>query len=132
MEKISVGIISFLGVYLNVVKKEILMITEIRVYKLKADKGEEFLKIFTEQSLPMLLRWNVKVVTYGLSLIDKDSFHLIRNYKSLEQRKESQDAFYGSKEWINGPEKQIMECIESYNTSVVESVLLNGMLAMNY
>lgn len=108
------------------------MITEIRVYKLKADKGEEFLKIFTEQSLPMLLRWNVKVVTYGLSLIDKDSFHLIRNYKSLEQRKESQDAFYGSKEWINGPEKQIMECIESYNTSVVESVLLNGMLAMNY
>ena len=94
------------------------MITEIRVYKLKPGRGEEFLKVFTEQSLPMLSRWNVKVVAYGLSLIDKESFHLIRKYESLEQRKKSQDAFYSSNEWVNGPETQIMDCIESYNTSV--------------
>ncbi|MBL7723311.1 MAG: NIPSNAP family protein [Chitinophagaceae bacterium] len=101
------------------------MITEIRVYKLKAGRGEEFLKVFTEQSLPMLKRWNVNVVAFGPSLIDKDSFHLIRNYESLEQRKESQDAFYGSDEWINGPEKQIMDCIETYITSISNFATIN-------
>lgn len=97
------------------------MIQELRVYKLKAGRGKEFLKVFTEQSLPMLKRWNVKLVAYGLSIIDEDSFHLIRNYESIEQRKESQEAFYSSEEWIKGPEKQIMDCIETYNTSVIDS-----------
>jgi hypothetical protein len=39
----------------------------------------------------------------------------------LEHRKESQEAFYGSDEWINGPEKAIMDCIDAYNTVVVDS-----------
>ena len=104
------------------------MITEIRVYKLKAGRGSEFFNVFTEQSLPILKRWNVKIAAYGLSLIDKDSFHLIRNYDSIDQRKESQDAFYSSDEWINGPEKQIMDCIESYNTSLVESNIFGEMI----
>jgi hypothetical protein len=107
------------------------MITEIRVYKLKAGRGTEFLKIFTEQSLPLLKKWNVKVLNYGLSLIDKDSFHLIRIYESIEQRKASQDAFYNSDDWIYGPEKQIMDCIETYNTSVVENSILNEMITAN-
>ena len=107
------------------------MITEIRVYKLKSGRGNEFIKVYTEQSLPMLKRWNVKIVSYGLSLIDNDSFHLIRNYDSIEQRKESQDAFYSSAEWINGPEKQIMDCIESYNTSIIETELLKDKITTN-
>lgn len=97
------------------------MITEIRIYKLKENTATEFKTVFTEQSLPMMKRWKVNVVDYGFSLIDKDSFHLIRNYENLEQRKESQEAFYGSDEWINGPEKAIMDCIDTYNTAVVDS-----------
>jgi hypothetical protein len=97
------------------------MITEIRIYKLKENKATEFNLVFTQQSLPMMKRWKVNVVDYGFSLIDKDSFHLIRSYENLTQRKESQEAFYGSSEWINGPEKAIMGCIDTYNTSVVDS-----------
>lgn len=96
------------------------MITEIRIYKLKENTASEFNKVFTEQSLPMMKRWNVNVVDYGFSLIDKESFYLIRSYENLEQRKENQDAFYGSDEWINGPEKAIMDCIATYNTSVID------------
>lgn len=101
------------------------MITEIRIYKLKENTAAEFNKVFTEQSLPMMKRWKVNVVDYGFSLIDKNSFYLIRSYENLEQRKESQDAFYGSSEWINGPEKQIMSCIDTYNTTIVDSEKLN-------
>lgn len=96
------------------------MITEIRIYKLKENMATTFYKVFTEQSMPMMKRWNVDVLDYGFSLIDKDSFYLIRNYENLEQRKISQDAFYGSDEWKNGPEQEIMDCIDTYNTSVVD------------
>jgi hypothetical protein len=96
------------------------MITEIRIYKLKENTAEIFYKIFTEQSLPMLNRWKVNIVDFGFSLIDKESFYLIRNYKSIEQRKINQNAFYGSEEWINGPEKELMSCIETYNTIIIE------------
>lgn len=68
-----------------------------------------------------MTRWKVNVVDYGFSLIDKDSFYLIRCYNNLEQRKESQDAFYGSEEWINGPEKAIKGCIYTNNTAIVDS-----------
>ena len=63
------------------------MITEIRIYKLKENTAAEFNKVFTEQSLPMMKRWKVNVVDYGFSLIDKNSFYLIRSYENLEQRK---------------------------------------------
>ncbi len=65
------------------------MITEIRIYKLKENSSENFTEVFTEQSLPMMKRWKINVVDYGFSLIDKESFYLIRNYESVEQRKES-------------------------------------------
>ena len=97
------------------------MITEIRIYKLKENTATEFNKVFMEQSLPMMKRWKVNVVDYGFSLIDTDSFYLIRSYENLKRRKESQEAFYGSDEWINGPEKSIMNCIDTYNTSVVDN-----------
>ncbi|MBI3138638.1 MAG: NIPSNAP family protein [Sphingobacteriales bacterium] len=101
------------------------MVTEIRIYKLKSGRAGEFVKLFTEQSLPMLRRWKVNVVDYGISIIDPDSFYLIRGYENTERRKQSQDAFYGSEEWIKGPEKAIMDCIESYNTAVVENSILS-------
>ena len=100
------------------------MITEIRIYKFKENSAENFIKVFTEQSLPMMKRWKINVVDYGFSLIDKESFYLIRNYESVAQRKESQDAFYGSDEWINGPEKEIMNCIDTYNTIVTDNATL--------
>ena len=97
------------------------MITEIRIYKFKTNSSEIFFKVFTEQSLPMMKRWKINVVDFGFSLIDKESFYLIRSYESVDQRKESQDAFYGSDEWINGPEKEIMNCIDTYKTVVIDN-----------
>lgn len=101
------------------------MITEFRTYKLKKGTSETFEKIFREQSLPMLKRWKVNVVDFGFSLIDQESFYLIRSYESIEQRKQSQDAFYGSAEWINGPDEPLMNCIETYNTAIVDSTKLS-------
>jgi hypothetical protein len=101
------------------------MITEIRTYKLKKGLSENFQKIFKEESLPMLKRWNVNVVDFGISLVDDESFYLIRSYDSVAQRKKSQEEFYGSDEWINGPNDSIMNCIETDNTVVIENEKLS-------
>ena len=97
------------------------MVTEIRVYKLKENMADKFYDVFSNQSLPMMKRLKINVVDYGFSLVDKESFYLIRNYENTKQRKESQNAFYGSEEWINGPEKEIMQCIDTYNTTVLDN-----------
>jgi hypothetical protein len=98
-----------------------MMITEIRIYNLKENTSDDFYKIFMEYSLPMLKRWNVNVLDYGFSLIDESSFYLMRNYESVEQRKESQESFYGSDEWKTGVEESVMSYIESYHTVILDS-----------
>ena len=68
----------------------------------------------------MLKRWNVDVVAFGPSLHDENSYYLIRHYDSLVHREESEDAFYGSDEWRQGPREAIIALIESYTEIVLE------------
>jgi|SRR5688572_12124816 len=93
---------------------------EIRSYNLKMGTREEFQRLFLEESFPMLQRWKVDVVTYGPSLHDQDSYFLIRRYDSLAHREESENAFYGSDEWRQGPREAIIALIESYTEIVLE------------
>ena len=93
---------------------------EIRSYNLKPGSRDEFHRLMTEQSMPMLERWQVDVVDYGPSLHDADSYFLIRAYDSLEDRQQSQDRFYGSDEWRQGPREPILALIESYTSVVLE------------
>ena len=93
---------------------------EIRSYNLKPGSRDEFHRLMTEQALPMLERWRVDVVDYGPSLHDADSYFLIRAYDSLEDRQQSQDRFYGSDEWRQGPREPVLALIESYTSVVLE------------
>ncbi|MBC7871539.1 MAG: NIPSNAP family protein [Chitinophagaceae bacterium] len=72
------------------------LFVEIRSYNLKLGIREEFHHLFVKTALPMLHRWKVDVVRYGASLHDEDSYYLMRAYANLEDRQQSQDAFYGS------------------------------------
>lgn len=93
---------------------------EIRSYNLKPGTRADFHKLVTEQSLPMLKRWQVDVVAYGASLHDDDSYYLIRSFANLEDRQQSEDAFYGSDEWRQGPREAILALIENFTTLVLE------------
>ena len=93
---------------------------EIRSYNLKPGTREEFHRLFLEQAFPMLQRWNVDVVAYGPSLHDQDSYFLMCRYDSLPQREESENAFYGSDEWQQGPRESIIALIENYTELVLE------------
>lgn len=81
------------------------------------------------QALPMLKRWQVDVVAFGPSLHDAESYYLIRAYRSLQDLQQSEDAFYGSDEWRNGPREEILALIESFISVVMEvdNVTLQGL-----
>lgn len=89
---------------------------EIRSYSLKPGVRDLFHELVVREAVPMLQRWKVDVVAYGPSLHDSDSYYLVRSYSSPEERQQSQDAFYGSDEWRNGPREAILASIESYTT----------------
>jgi hypothetical protein len=93
---------------------------EIRSYNLKPGARDQFHGLFTNEALPMLQRWNVNVVAFGPSPHDEDSYYLIRRYDSLAHRQQSQDDFYGSDEWKQGPREAILALIENYTSIVLE------------
>lgn len=95
-------------------------LVEIRSYNLKPGTRDRFHQRFVRESLPMLGRWNVEVVAYGPSLHDRDSWFLMRAYASLDDRQKSEDAFYGSDEWKQGPREATLADIDSYTTVVLQ------------
>lgn len=92
---------------------------EIRSYNLKPGTRDRFHRRFLEESLPLLRRWKVDVVSYGPSLHDRDSWFLMRAFPGVDERQKSEDAFYGSDEWQNGPRAATLADIASYTTVVV-------------
>jgi ketosteroid isomerase-like protein len=94
-------------------------VIEIRAYTLKPGTRESFHDLFVRQSLPLLRRHNVDVIAYGPSLHDALSYYLVRSFSSLDDRMRSEDAFYASKEWREGPRDRVLAAIETYSTVVV-------------
>jgi hypothetical protein len=94
-------------------------IVEIRSYNLKPGAKQEFHRLVTERSLPLLKKWNIDVVAYGPSVDDSDTYFLIRSYKSIPERQRSEDAFYGSDDWKKGPREAILALIQNYATVIL-------------
>jgi hypothetical protein len=93
---------------------------EIRSYNLNPGSRDEFHRLVCEQSLPLLKRWGVDVVAFGSSPHDDTSYYLIRAYKDLDDRQSSQDAFYASPDWRQGPREAILSLIDSDTSIVIE------------
>lgn len=93
---------------------------EIRSYNLKAGTRDEFHRLFLEESMPLLKRWNMDVVAHGPSLHDENSYYLMRRFESMAHRDESENAFYGSDAWRQGPREAIIALIENYTEIILE------------
>ncbi len=85
-----------------------------------------------EKSMPLLRKWKVDVVAFGPSAHDGDSYYLIRAYSNLADRQRSQDAFYGSADWRQGPRDEILPLIESHTSVVLDldEAIVNAMRRM--
>jgi hypothetical protein len=89
-------------------------LVEIRSYKLKPGTGATFHDLVTLRSIPLLReQTDTEVVAFGPSVHDPDTYFLVRAYDNLEHLRSSQDAFYSSDAWRNGPRQAIIDLIES-------------------
>jgi hypothetical protein len=95
-------------------------VIEMRVYNLKPGTRDDLHRLMLERAYPMLKRWNVDVVAFGPSLDEENAYYLIRSYADVVDLRQSQDAFYGSDEWRQGPREPILALIESYASAVIE------------
>lgn len=96
-------------------------IVEIRTYNLKENSRDNFHQLFVDKAMPLLKKWDIQVVGYGPSLHDKNTYTLIREYQSIEQMQKSEDAFYSSDEWRQGPRESVLALIENYTTLVINA-----------
>ena len=93
---------------------------EIRTLALKPSSRDEFHRLYIEEALPRLQRWNFDVVAHGPSLHDEDTYYVIRRYDSLAQREQMEDAYYASDDWRKGPREAMLALIEYYTDIVLE------------
>ena len=93
---------------------------EIRSITLKPGKREEFHRLYIEEALPILKRWDFDVVAHGPSLHDENSYYVIRRYDSLAQREEMEDTYYNSDDWRQGPRERILALMENYTDIVLK------------
>ena len=93
---------------------------EIRTYTLHPGAAREYERLFKEVALPMLARRGIDVVAVGPSLGDPNGYYLIRAFDDLDHRRRSEDSFYGSAEWREGPREAVLALIESYSDLVLQ------------
>ena len=93
---------------------------EIRSLNLKPGAREEFHRLYIEEALPLLKRWNFDVVAHGTSLHDENTYYVIRRFDSLARREQMEDAYYASDDWRQGPREAILALIENYTDIVLE------------
>ncbi|HUI88010.1 MAG TPA: NIPSNAP family protein [Anaerolineales bacterium] len=93
---------------------------EVRTLTLKSGTRNEFHRLFTQESLPILQRWKIDVVAHGPSLHDEDTYYVIRRFDNLAQREQREDSFYGSDDWRKGPRQALLALIENYVDVVFE------------
>lgn len=94
-------------------------VVEIRSYALKPGSRDAFHGLMAGQALPMLREWRIDVLAHGSSPHDPSGYFLIRSWRDLAERQSSQDAFYGSDAWRNGPREPMLALIVAYLDTVL-------------
>jgi hypothetical protein len=92
---------------------------EIRSYTLKPASGPAFERLFRQQAEPRLRAYGMDVVAFGKSAHDDNAYFLIRAFDSLEHLTKSEDEFYGSAAWRDGPREAVLSHIETYQDTVL-------------
>jgi NIPSNAP len=97
------------------------MIVEVRSYRIKPGRREEFIDFFEKRSIPALRSHGMKVLGPLLDLENPNKFVWLRIFPSLEERDRMKDAFYGGDLWKNELEDIAMPMLESYDVILCET-----------
>jgi hypothetical protein len=97
------------------------MIVEVRSYRIKPGKREEFIEFFLKRSVPALRELGMMIQGPFIDLENPNKFVWLRSFPSLEERERMKDAFYGGELWKKELEAIAMPMIESYDVILCET-----------
>jgi len=97
------------------------MIVEVRSYRIKPGRREEFIEFFETRSIPALRSHGMKILGPLLDLENPNKFVWLRSFPSLEERDRMKNDFYEGELWKNELEAIAMPLIESYDVILCET-----------
>ena len=97
------------------------MVVEVRSYRIKPGRREEFIRFFETRSAPALRAHGMKIMGPLLDLENPNKFVFLRAFPSLEERERMRDAFYGGELWKKELEAIAMPMLESYDVILCET-----------
>ena len=97
------------------------MIVEVRRYRIKPGRREEFLEFFASRSVPALRSHGMQVLGPFIDLENPNAFVWLRAFPSLEARDEMKAAFYEGELWMKELEAIAMPMLESYDVILTET-----------
>jgi len=96
------------------------MIIEMRTYKTKPGKRDEFLHIFRTKSIPAHVEIGMKILGPFPSLEDPDTFFFMRGFPDLASREPMKAKFYDGELWKRELENILMPMLEKYEVVLVD------------
>lgn len=96
------------------------MVIEMRTYKTKPGRREEFLEIFRSKSLPAHAQIGMKTLGPFPSVEDPDTFFWMRGFPDLTSRETLRAAFYEGELWKKELEQTLLPMLEKYEVVMVE------------
>jgi hypothetical protein len=96
------------------------MIIEMRTYKTKPGKRDEFLEIFRTRSIPAHRALGMAISQPFLSVEDPDTFFFMRGFPDLASREPMKARFYESDLWKQELEAVLMPMLDEYKVVLVE------------
>jgi hypothetical protein len=95
-------------------------IVEMRTYKTKPGKRDEFLEIFRTKSIPAHAEIGMKILGPFLSVEDPDTFFFMRGFPDMASREPMKAKFYEGELWKRELENVLMPMLEKYEVVLVE------------
>jgi hypothetical protein len=97
------------------------MIVEVRRYRIKPGRREEFLEFFETRSIPALKAHGMAVFGPLIDLENPNAFVWLRGFPSLQARDEMKRSFYEGEIWTRELEAIAMPMLESYDVHLTET-----------
>jgi hypothetical protein len=97
------------------------VIVEVRSYRIKPDRREEFIRLFETRAVPAQRALGMQILGPLLDLENPNKFVFLRSFPSLDERERMRDAFYGGELWKNELEAIAMPMLDSYDVILCET-----------
>jgi heme-degrading monooxygenase HmoA len=97
------------------------MIVEVRSYRIKPGRREEFIQFFETRAVPAQRTHGMKILGPLIDLENPNKFVFLRSFPSLEERDRMKNEFYEGELWKNELEAISMPLIESYDVILCET-----------